>query len=106
MRARPAARAGSARPDASSARPSASRPAIAATGTIIGLLLGTAIGAALIKSFGPDQALTGFALPWTRLVIVLVAGVLVGLLAAVLPARRAAHLDPLDVLCDGMSACR
>ena len=71
---------------------------IALTGTIIGLLLGTAIGAALIKSFGPDQALTGFALPWTRLVIVLVAGVLVGLLAAVLPARRAARLDPLDAL--------
>ena len=63
-----------------------------------GLVLGTAIGAALIKSFGPDQALTGFALPWVRLIVVLIAGVLVGLLAAILPARRAARLDPLDAL--------
>lgn len=71
---------------------------IALTGTIIGLVLGTAIGAALIKSFGPAQALTGFAIPWTRLAVVLVAGVLVGLVAAVIPARRATRLDPLDAL--------
>ncbi len=71
---------------------------IAMTGTIIGLVLGTIIGAALIKSFGPDQALTGFAVPWVRLVVVLVAGVAVGLVSAVLPTRRATRLDPLDAL--------
>lgn len=71
---------------------------IAMTGTVIGLVLGTAIGSSLIKSFGPDQALTGFAIPWVRLVVVLVAGMLVGFFAAVLPTRRATRLDPLDAL--------
>ena len=71
---------------------------IALTGTIIGIVLGTAIGSALMKSFGPDQALTGFSLPVTRLVVVLVAGVVVGFVAAILPARRAARLNPLEAL--------
>ncbi len=71
---------------------------IALTGTIIGMVLGTAIGASLMKSFGPSQALTGFAIPTTRLIVVLVAGVIVGLFAAIFPARRATRLDPLDAL--------
>jgi putative ABC transport system permease protein len=71
---------------------------IALTGTIIGMVLGTAIGTSLMKSFGPSQALTGFAIPTTRLIVVLFAGVVVGLFAAIFPARRATRLDPLDAL--------
>lgn len=71
---------------------------ISMTGTVVGLVLGTAIGAALIKSFGPNQALTGFAIPVDRLVTVLVVGVIVGLVSAILPARRATRMDPLAAL--------
>lgn len=71
---------------------------IAVTGTVIGIVLGTAIGASLIKSFGPEQALTGFAIPFPTIITVLVAGVFVGLFAAIIPARRAARLDPLRAL--------
>lgn len=71
---------------------------IALTGTLIGVVLGTSIGSALIKSIPRDQGLLGFAVPTTRLVVVLVAGVLVGLVAAIVPARRAARLNPLEAL--------
>ena len=39
-----------------------------------------------------------FAVPWTQLVIFTIAAILVGILAAIFPARRAARLDPLEAL--------
>jgi putative ABC transport system permease protein len=36
--------------------------------------------------------------PWLQLVVFLVVAFIAGVLAAVLPARRAARLDPLDAL--------
>ena len=39
-----------------------------------------------------------FAVPWTQLVIFAIAAVIVGILAAIFPARRAARLDPLEAL--------
>ena len=36
-----------------------------------------------------------FAVPWTRLVVVVVLAALAGMIAAILPSRRAAKLDVL-----------
>jgi putative ABC transport system permease protein len=64
----------------------------AALGMVVGVFL-----AALVT-----QALSGqgvvFAVPWLQLVYFIVAAILVGILAAVIPARRAARLNVLQAL--------
>jgi putative ABC transport system permease protein len=64
----------------------------AALGMVVGVFL-----AALVT-----QALSGqgvvFAVPWLQLVYFIVAAILVGILAAVIPARRAARLNVLEAL--------
>ena len=60
------------------------------TGVALGLLLGIALQRLLI-----DDGITELAIPWTLIVVVLVATAVVGVLAAVWPARRAANLDVL-----------
>ena len=37
-------------------------------------------------------------IPWTQLVIFAIASIVVGIIAAIFPARRAAQLDPLEAL--------
>ena len=60
------------------------------TGVALGLLLGIALQRLLI-----NDGITELAIPWTLIVVVLVATAVVGVLAAVWPARRAANLDVL-----------
>jgi putative ABC transport system permease protein len=64
----------------------------AALGIVVGVFL-----AALVT-----QALSGqgivFAIPWLQLVYFVLAAILVGILAAVIPARRAARLNVLEAL--------
>jgi putative ABC transport system permease protein len=45
-----------------------------------------------------DEGFTSFAVPTTSLAVVLAVGALVGVVAAVRPARRAARLDVLDAI--------
>jgi len=45
-----------------------------------------------------DEGLEVISLPWSQLVVFLAAAVVVGVLAAVLPARRAARLDVLRAI--------
>jgi putative ABC transport system permease protein len=65
-------------------------------GGILGMIVGVVFGYAVISRLG-SFGLT-FAVPWSQLVIFLIVAALVGVLAAVLPARRAARIDILEAI--------
>jgi len=62
----------------------------AALGIVLGLLLGGLL-AARVKEIV-------FAVPWLQLIVFAIAAIVVGIIAAVLPARRAAKLNPLEAI--------
>ncbi len=64
----------------------------AALGLPLGLLLAALVSRALADSG------VGFAVPWGQLVVLTLVAVLAGLVAAILPARRAARLNVLEAL--------
>ena len=63
-------------------------------GGTLGIILGVVLGALLIARVDFIE----FALPTAQIVIFAILTVLVGILAAIFPARRAARLDPLEAL--------
>jgi putative ABC transport system permease protein len=63
------------------------------TGVALGLLLGVSLQRLL-----ENDGITDLGIPWTLIVVVLVATAFVGVLAAVWPARRAANLDVLAAI--------
>jgi putative ABC transport system permease protein len=64
----------------------------AALGIVVGVFL-----AALVTHALSDEGII-FAVPWFQLVYFVAAAILVGVLAAVIPARRAARLNVLQAL--------
>ena len=64
----------------------------AALGIVVGVFL-----AALVTHALSDQGIV-FAIPWIQLVYFVLAAILVGILAAVIPARRASRLNVLQAL--------
>jgi len=70
---------------------------IAVYGAILGILIGLAFGWAMVSALR-DEGITEFAVPVSRLLIVLAVGALGGVLAALLPARRAARMDVLQAI--------
>jgi putative ABC transport system permease protein len=64
----------------------------AALGMVVGIFLAFLVSRALSK-----QGIV-FAVPWMQLVYFVIAAIVVGLLAAILPARRAARLNVLEAL--------
>jgi putative ABC transport system permease protein len=72
---------------------------IAALGTVTGMVLGLVIGWGLIASIDRlTDAGIGFGFPTGQLLLVLVAGVVLGVLASVIPARRSTRLTVLEAV--------
>jgi putative ABC transport system permease protein len=71
--------------------------AIAVLGAILGVLMGIAFGVALQRAVA-DDGIDVLAIPLLRLVFFVVLAAIAGVLAAVLPARRAARLDVLSAI--------
>jgi putative ABC transport system permease protein len=63
-------------------------------GGVLGIVLGIVLGALLIARVDFIE----FALPTTQIVVFAIATIVVGIVAAIFPARRAARLDPLQAL--------
>jgi putative ABC transport system permease protein len=72
---------------------------ISLAGSLVGIAAGLLVGTVWLLSIR-ESTLVGLQLqiPTGILVLIAVLGVVIGTLAAILPARRAAHLDPLQAL--------
>jgi putative ABC transport system permease protein len=66
-------------------------------GTLLGIAVGIGLGAAVVRAL-KDEGFTSFALPWSQMAIYLVAAAVIGVVAAVLPAIRAARLNVLNAI--------
>ena len=71
--------------------------AIAVLGALLGVVMGIVFGVVLQRS-ASDQGITDLGIPWVRLLVFVLVSALVGVLAAVLPARRAAKLNVLNAI--------
>ncbi len=69
---------------------------IALIGTIVGLALGLFFG--WVASRAAQDTFPDFAIPVTSLIVIAVVGIIAGLAAGILPARRAGRLDVLDAI--------
>lgn len=66
-------------------------------GAILGMGLGVVLGVALTRSLS-GQGIDVVSMPLSRIAMFLVIAVVIGVLAALWPARRAAHLQVLDAI--------
>jgi putative ABC transport system permease protein len=70
---------------------------VAVFGALLGLGIGLAFGSTLVMAL-EDQGLTHLAIPVPMLLVFLLLAAVLGVLAAILPARRAARLDVLRAI--------
>jgi putative ABC transport system permease protein len=70
---------------------------ISVFGALLGLAVGTGLGAAVVRALR-DQGFTNLALPWSQMATYLVLAGFVGVIAAVLPAIRAARINVLGAI--------
>jgi len=71
--------------------------AISVYGAVTGLVLGTLFGTSLVQALA-EQGISRQVVPYGRMVVFLAIGAVIGVLAAVWPARRAAKLKVLDAI--------
>jgi putative ABC transport system permease protein len=70
---------------------------ISVFGALLGIVVGSGLGAAVVRALR-DQGFTELAFPWTQMVTYLILAGLVGVVAAVLPAIRAARVNVLAAI--------
>jgi putative ABC transport system permease protein len=70
---------------------------VAVLGAVLGVVMGIAFGVALQRAIA-DEGIDVLSVPWGRLTAFVLVAALVGVLAAVVPARRAAKLDVLKAI--------
>ncbi|UPK75027.1 ABC transporter permease [Nocardioidaceae bacterium SCSIO 66511] len=73
--------------------------AIAVLGAVLGIAMGVVFGIVLRHAM-IDEGFTALAVPVVQLIVFVLIAAIVGVLAAVLPARRAARLDVLTAIAD------
>jgi putative ABC transport system permease protein len=66
-------------------------------GALLGVVVGAGLGAAVVRAL-KDKGFTELALPWGLMVTYIIAGAVVGVVAAVVPAIRAARLNVLNAI--------
>jgi putative ABC transport system permease protein len=71
---------------------------LAAFGTAFGLLAGLYLGYVMVVAFSAAGFPVQFYFPWVGVLVTIAVGLLFGVLAAIAPARRAAHLDVIAAL--------
>ena len=69
-------------------------------GTILGLGIGLFFGWVVVEAL-KDEGLTAFVIPYGQLAVIVLIAALAGVVAAVLPARRAAKLNILNAIAEG-----
>jgi putative ABC transport system permease protein len=70
---------------------------VALFGAVMGVGIGVFLGWAVVQALG-DVGLGAFAVPWTQVVILVVAAGIAGIIAAVYPAWKASRVDVLDAI--------
>ena len=70
---------------------------VAVLGAVLGVVMGLVFGIVLQRAIA-DQGVDVLSIPWLQLVIFVALAAVAGVLAAVLPARRAARLDVLRAI--------
>lgn len=73
---------------------------IAVLGAVVGILSGVWLGWCFVRTLS-DQGITRWEIPWGQMAIIPVAAVVVGVVAAIWPARRAARTPPLRAVEQG-----
>jgi len=70
---------------------------ISVFGALLGLAVGAGLGAAAVRALR-DEGITDLALPWSQMATYLVLAAIVGVVAALLPAIRAARVNVLEAI--------